>query len=301
MERVLNRFDLAEAYTDKNNYDRLFPGVAAPPVLLRRMNHRYYDGEYRALNKADAAKLLVKANGFFIVKPSIVSGGGLNVQKVYVDHGALWVNDQKAELGDLTLMYGGDYLIQTAFDQHPAIAEFHPHSVNTIRIYTFRLDHEIHVASAILRLGNGGRNVDNGGIPCGIQSSGFLNDQAVTKFYFKHDVHPYTKKPFKGFAVPGWDSAREFVKRLHLTLPYFDTVSWDIAIGRDGVPALIEFNLCYQDISFLQVNNGPLFGDRTEAVLDSVFLRQAVKENRDNKQADSIKSKQEKERLSVVP
>lgn len=273
VERALNRLDLAEAYTDKNNYHRLFPGVSAPLVLLRRMNHRFYDADYQALDLADAAAILCRATGQLIIKPSIASGNGLNVRKLHVVSGRIWLNEQKTDLASLVAMYGGDFLIQVAFEQHPAISEFHPHSVNTMRIYTFRVGNEIKVASAVLRLGNCGRSVDNGGIPCGIGVDGRLNDQAVTKYFFKHDVHPFTKKPFKGFVVPGWNEACKFASGLHGELPYFDTVSWDIAIGPDTIPTLIEFNLSYQDVTFLQVNNGPLFGECTEQVLAKVFGR----------------------------
>ena len=32
------------------------------------------------------------------------------------------------------------------------------------------------------------------------------------------------------------------VKRLHLKLPFFNIVGWDVAIQEDGEPVLIEFN-----------------------------------------------------------
>jgi len=273
IERTLNRFDLAEAYTDKNNYDRLFPGVATPVVRLRRMNSRFYDSNYEALEPAEAVAILGRTPGQMIVKPSIASGGGLNVRKLRVEAGSIWLNEEKTDFATVAAIYGGDFLIQTVFEQHPAIAAFHPHSINTTRIYTYRLGNEINVASAVLRLGDGGRCVDNGGIPCGIGADGRLNDQAVTKYFHKHEVHPFTKKPFKNFQLPGWTQACELVRGLHQKLPYFDTVSWDIAIGRDAMPSLIEFNLCYQDVTFLQVNNGPLFGERTEEILARVFRR----------------------------
>jgi hypothetical protein len=271
IERAMNRHDLAEAYTDKNGYDRLFRGARTLSVLLRAMNHRYYGAQYNALQPADAAALLRDAEGDFIIKPSIASGDGLNVRKLTLDRGTIWLDMRKTSLPELETMYGGDFLVQPCFVQHPAIAEFHPHSVNTIRFFTVRIDREVAVASAVLRLGDRGRYVDNGGIPCGITPRGQLNNHAMTKYFVKHDVHPVTEKPFQGFVVPGWENACTMVRRLHEQLPYFDLVSWDITIGRDSLPCLVEMNLRYQEINFLQVNNGPLFGDRTEEVLTRVF------------------------------
>ena len=49
--------------------------------------------------------------------------------------------------------------------------------------------------------------------------------------------------------------------------------SWDLAIDKNGEPVLIEVNLMYQGIGFLQINNGPLFGDYTEDILDRCIKR----------------------------
>jgi hypothetical protein len=274
MEPAMNRYELAEAYSDKNNYDRLFSNAPMLPVLLRMMNGRWYDREYSPLTTAAADSLLRGTEGTFIVKPSLASGDGIGVRKFIVESGTILLDEKKVGLPQLEAMYERDFLLQPCFHQHPAIAEFHPASVNTTRFYTYRIGNRIDIAAAVLRCGNFGRYVDNRGIPCGIQASGRLNDQSRTKYFQTYDAHPVTQKPFKGFVLPGWQAARSLVTQLHEQLPYFDAISWDIAVGPDERPSVIEFNLRYQEINFLQVNNGPLFGDRTEEVLAHVFRRQ---------------------------
>jgi len=265
------RYELADAYADKNNYDRLLPDVPTLPVIARRMNGRYYDRNYIPISDSAASSIIHSQLGYLIIKPSIQSGDGINVRKALVDGGELWLEGQKIEWQCLEAVYGMDFIVQPCFRQHPAIAEFHPNSVNTIRFLTYRLNDEVRVASAVLRLGNAGRHVDNRGIPCGIKPSGELNDEARTKYFQKFIVHPVTGKPFKGFVIPGFDAARDRVCHAHNQLPYFDAVSWDIAIGADGLPRIVELNLTFQEINFHQVNNGPLFGEQTEEVLDHVF------------------------------
>ena len=273
IERAFNRYELAGAYEDKNEYSRLFPNVPGPVTLLRRMNGSFYDINYQKLTDSQANELVSSINGDLIIKPSIDSGDGKNLRKLTIENGKFRLDDEETDFSSLTNRYGRDFLIQFVFKQHPAIAEFHPTSVNTIRFYTLRWDDEIKVITAVLRLGNMGRCFDNRGIPCGINADGRLNDHATTKYFQKHEVHPVTGKAFRGFVVPGWHAACEFVKRLHQDLRYFDSASWDITIDPDSNPCLMEVNLTFQEINFHQVNNGPLFGDLTDDVLSRVFRK----------------------------
>jgi Sugar-transfer associated ATP-grasp len=273
IERAFSRHELADSYADKNYYDRLFPDIRGPTTLLRRINGRYYDRNYKVLTPKQANELLSGHQGDLIVKPSIESGNGTNVRKLTIDNGRLAFGDESTDFEGISKSYGLDFLAQHVFQQHPAMAAFHPTSVNTVRFYTLRLDDEIKVISAVFRSGNLGRCVDNRGIPCGINADGRLNDHANTKYFTKYDAHPVTGKAFRGFVIPGWQSACEFVKRLHEQLLYFDSVSWDITINPDSQPCLMEINLTFQEINFHQVNNGPLYGDLTDEVLARVFKR----------------------------
>ena len=67
--------------------------------------------------------------------------------------------------------------------------------------------------------------------------------------------------------------ALELVKCLHPRLTHFRLISWDVAIREYGVPVLIEMNPHYGELGFHQLNNGPLFGENTEAILKEEFRR----------------------------
>lgn len=54
-------------------------------------------------------------------------------------------------------------------------------------------------------------------------------------------------------------------------VPQFRLLSWDIAVDEDNSPILIEVNMYSGELDFHQLNNGPVFGCETEAVLKEVF------------------------------
>lgn len=61
------------------------------------------------------------------------------------------------------------------------------------------------------------------------------------------------------------------MKECHPRIGNFRLVSWDIAIDKNGNAVLIEANMRKGGINFHQFNNGPLFGNLTERVLEEVF------------------------------
>ena len=73
------------------------------------------------------------------------------------------------------------------------------------------------------------------------------------------------------FGYLSMDRVIAFVDKAALRIPHFRLVSWDIALREDGEPVLIEANFYDGEIDFHQLNNGPLFGEDTEAILREVF------------------------------
>ena len=61
------------------------------------------------------------------------------------------------------------------------------------------------------------------------------------------------------------------IKNIATKVPHFRLVSWDIAIDSVGQPVFIEMNPAYGELDFHQLNNGPIFGEDTEEVLEEVF------------------------------
>ncbi|HHT9109659.1 MAG TPA: sugar-transfer associated ATP-grasp domain-containing protein [Candidatus Brocadiaceae bacterium] len=272
IEPGLNRKDLYHAYVDKNNYDRLFSGVRMPKVIIRNISGKYYDGNYEGIARATVCDFLKIFEGqYYIVKPSLQSSGGKNVMKLHIHSKKLFIDDQYTTLEDIEKIIPRDFLVQEYLEQHAMLKNIYPFSVNTMRIVTLRIHNDIHVIQVILKFGNHGAYVDNetpGGINCRVDNEGMLGKFAVDRYFFKYYKHPYTGSSFENMQIPQFTVALNFVKNLHRNLFYFDMASWDVAVDKDGAPVLIELNLMYQGLTFLQVHNGPLFGDFTERILD---------------------------------
>lgn len=168
----------------------------------------------------------------------------------------------------------GDLVVQKALQQCEELNRLNSSSVNTIRILTLMRKEKVTVYSSVLRMGINDAKVDNassGGITCGINADGSLKDVAYSAKGIKYYEHPTTKVRFNTIKVPSFEKAIELVKSIHPRITHFRLVSWDMAIDQNKAPVLIEANLCYGELDFHQLNNGPLFGGDTEEILEEVF------------------------------
>lgn len=266
---ALNNEMLAESYTDKNLYDRLFPETQTPKSVLRSIHGRYYSDDYEPVGNLQKALAPYEGNEL-VVKPATESGGGNGVLIGSYEGGEIVTPGSSISLDDLSQKYGRNFNVQTKILQHEVLGAFHPASVNSIRAMTLRHPEGITVLSAAIRFGHQGERVDNqaaGGISCGINAKGILNSFAIDSSGRVFKAHPHTGHIFEGVQIPGLAAVRSLVEELHARLLHFDLVSWDIAIDENGTPVLIEFNILGQGLQVHQLNNGPVFGDFTDYVL----------------------------------
>ena len=134
----------------------------------------------------------------------------------------------------------GSTLVEEYIVQHKDISKIYPHSVNTLRIVTV-LDKngEPHVLYAFIRIGNGGRvvdNINNGGMAAPIDiDTGVINNVAFDKDSCYYDVHPYTGEPIVGAVIPKWDEAVALALESAKRIPKLRYVGWDVAVTETGV------------------------------------------------------------------
>ena len=69
-----------------------------------------------------------------------------------------------------------------------------------------------------------------------------------------------------GQSFPNYDAVVKMVNEMHLKIPYFKIVSWDIGLNKNDKPIFIEYNTYNQGID-IQIANGPLFGDFADEIL----------------------------------
>ena len=234
-----NDHSLGKAYGDKNLTDILFPEDAVPAVLKNMNGYFYYEGE--PVSEEEAVSRCWNLEGA-IIKPSRESKG----QGVHL----LTVRDGKTNIDGLTIgqlfkKYKSEFLIQRVVRQHKDMAALNPTSVNTIRVLSYHSGMEVLIIYSVVRIGRMGAEIDNqcaGGISTTIDKSGRLGQKAFGGYSEDNIVKTDSGVVLDGYQLPSYDKAIEMVKRLHMRLPFFNIVGWDVAIREDGQPVLIEFN-----------------------------------------------------------
>lgn len=244
-------------------YSRLFPGIPQPQVVLSRMNGYWFSGQQR-VSWQEAQSILDKEEAVF-AKVAAGSCSGKGVFYLSSENGS--IAEQFAKQVKVT----NDIVVQRPVVQHPVFAKMNASSVNTYRILSVLTDEGVKCYSALVRIGVDNRKVDNRGLSCGVQPDGKLNARAYRlngESFTKHPNHGFT---FADYQLISFDKAKALIEKAHPMVPYFRMISWDIAINEDGEPVMLEANFARGCLDFLQLNNGPLFGDDTKKILDEVF------------------------------
>lgn len=270
IDQHFNNRKIGYGFNDKNYYSLIFPEIKQPEVLARNIGGVFVDANYNLID-IQSILSLISTQTEVICKPSLESGSGRSIQ--------FWntATDKREIQAFLNNKEERDYIIQKLIEQHDELNKVHAGSVNSLRIVSILMQDGVYILSSNLRMGVDAGRVDNvtaGGISCGINKDGTLKKYA-TSYYTgdRFEKHPQGLV-FEGFKVPSYDKAIALVKKAHPLIPHFRLVSWDIAIDKAGEPILIEANMRKGGINLNQFNNGPLFGESTERVLNEVFGKQ---------------------------
>ncbi len=276
IEPYFNDMSMVRALADKNLYSRHFPNVVQPKTFLRSIHGHLYDANYQKLDREYAVELIRNLREPAIIKPSVESGKGRNVCLLKSDGDSIFLNDRSVSIDKVMNLYGSGCIVQEFVKQHEDLNALYPHSLNTIKVISFRYKDEIHILSSFFRAGNEGHHLDSvgqGGFLCGIKPDGALNKIAYDKDFKEHQKHPTTNRYFGHVSIPGFGKLIDTVKCLHADNFYCDIASWDFGVNEHEEPVLIETNISNQGIFYHQIVSGPLFGERTEAVLSDVFSK----------------------------
>jgi hypothetical protein len=273
VEPKLNCKGLSEAHSDKNMYHRFLPAQILPRVLLRNINGVCYTEQYSLIENCGFLGNLQNKKEKIIIKNSLDTGGGYNVQLFQLKSG-IFYNSRDEELNQsyLDRVYDKNYLIQEYITQHPYFQKFNPSSLNTVRIYTYRSikSNKSIPIQAVLRIGRSGAVVDNqaaGGIAVGIKEFGKLNDYGVNKNGEKINI--YNGIHFTNVGpVPYYDKIIDLAISLSEYFVYHRVLGFDVCLDKDGNIKLIEVNIRNNEINFFQMSNGPLFGDYTDEIIE---------------------------------
>ena len=275
IEPILTPSNYFSYYSDKNSFDLLFPNGTLPNTFMRKTRGRYLTRDYVPIDTHEINDFIKGIdNNELIVKPTL-SSSGKGVEKFYRT-GAIFVNKNNETLSKefIDRHYKSDCIIQEVFAQHLFFSQFNETSVNSVRIATYRDSRGvIHCLNSFLRIGVKGSIVDNahaGGMFVGIDKNGKLGKYAC-------DQYGRTQTIFNGidfskteFVIPNWNLICAKVIDLSKYILHHDLIAWDAILDKIGDPHILEVNIGGYGGWAFQFTSGPMFGDYTSDIMESV-------------------------------
>ena len=157
---------------------------------------------------------------------------------------------------------------------------------------TLRWNNEIHHLLTFARIGSNNDVRDNasaGGVSIGVDDNGNFNDFAINKDLYVFKEHPTTGFKFSEMPpIPNYHKFIDFVKELHEDILHHDFISWDIIVGKEAQPILLEANFFGATWLYQLASQQPMFGDLTEEIL--TYLSKELK-NKKRRNSRSVNTK----------
>ena len=136
-------------------------------------------------------------------------------------------------------------LLEEYIRQGKELAEFHPSSINTVRLVTAVNGQKVPiVVYALFRSGQGGSVVDNVGSGGLIALVDEKKGKILTDALYDHDYyseHPDTGKVFRGTEFPEWEKMVDIALKAHSGMKEQALIGWDFAWTESGWD-LVEAN-----------------------------------------------------------
>ena len=248
---------------DKNLYDMYFHDVNQAKTICRKEHGFFLDGEYQMISKSKAIGLC-KDSGGVILKPSVDACAGTGIKKWEVG------KDGEEEI-EAMLDADGSFVVQELIRQDESLAKFNDTCVNTMRIVTLALGDMVEITTAVVIMGGKGaftNHLHGGGLICGINMDGSMRSYAFDGHLNQYEKHP-CGPVFAECKITNFHKCIDLVKQLAPRLFGMSRLAaWDITLDEYGEPLLIEVNLHWGGV--VQKAAGPMFGERTEEVLDYI-------------------------------
>lgn len=198
---------------------------------------KYYKRDAYLLNGLDdmmSSKFVsfIEKHKSFIIKP-IYAATGKGIEIIHCENYSDAILKLKAIINN-----GEIYILEELIVQSRELSVFHPSSVNTIRISTFRYGpNDIEILYPFIKFGTGGNFVDNGGrggIICSIEPTTGSIIAAIDESPKHYSKHPDTGQQLIGFNIPKWNEVVTLAKELAEVLPEVRYVGWDLALTDNG-------------------------------------------------------------------
>ena len=151
--------------------------------------------------------------------------------------------------------HDNNFIVEERVCAYKEMEDFHPKSLNTIRVFTVSNDDCCEVVAAVFRMGVADNIVDNGfagGILAPIDlNSGIVKMKGRDEKGNSYARHPDSGKAINGFVIPSWEKVVNTCKEMSKCLDMIVFAGWDVCVLPDGNIELIEVN-SYPSITVLQ-------------------------------------------------
>ena len=256
---LINNYKWTQIFEHKSLLGWLVPGrIRFPRIFFRVVDGEFYNGNMEQISRKECYSECADHYPL-ILKDSTSTSGGISVKQI----------SSEKELDLVITGKRRDFLAQELLVQHPSFAKFNSTSVNTLRVTTLYLNGVYSTLSIILRMGKAGASVDNwrGGILVGVDPDGKMHETG-------YDIHLNRFRESNG-TVFGEETISQ-VPELLIALenahkhqfPLCKLIGWDIAFNASNEPVVIELNSSQPGVIGEQLCTGPIFGNRTQEVID---------------------------------
>jgi hypothetical protein len=263
-------------YSEKNFYDKFYQSEAFPNTIIRNINGTWYNKEYEIIhNIEELFDQYILNHKRIITKPTVDSSSGSNIQLFIKKKDGFYNSEGNClSLDFVYKVYNKDFILQDYITQHDYFSAFNKTSLNTVRMLTYRSvkSEEVTILGTVLRMGRKGKIVDNytiGGIALGINNDGTANSFAVDKYGNKYEQNLNKTLFFNELKpVHRFEEIKQFAIEIAKKNPYHRMLALDLSIDIDENIRILEVNNSNLEINFFQYQQGPLFKEKTDEVID---------------------------------
>ena len=182
-----------------------------------------------------------------------------------IDRGRLLVEGSVVSPSALQGRIAERSILQERVVQHDALAALHAPSINTLRLVTVLRDGVATPLVAALRIGVGGKPVDNwsaGGVVVGVDldrgrlyGKGLFRPEPQAWLRPGVDRHPDSGVLLDGYELPFVAESVALACRFHRDLGSLRSIGWDVAATPDG-PSIVEGNTYWNGAMFMAIDPG---------------------------------------------
>lgn len=144
----------------------------------------------------------------------------------------------------------GDYLVEPCIKQIDYLNTIYSNSVNTLRVITKRSGDGVSIVAITLRMGNSGREIDNGsagGFLIGIDPATGKSIHPYASYEYGAEriyTHPDSGFKFSELQIPNWDRYINQIESVSNNMFFINLIGWDVALTKEGI-LCIEANTLF--------------------------------------------------------